>query len=47
QGRRMNIDWLSIRDMICPTDVTRSTVVLTGSASRRARAVALWSWLPN
>jgi hypothetical protein len=47
QGRRMNIDWLSIRDMVCPTDVTRSSAVLTGSASRRARAVALWTWLPN
>jgi hypothetical protein len=47
QGRRMNIDWLTIRDMICPTDVTRSSAVLTGSASRRARAVAIWTWLPS
>jgi hypothetical protein len=44
QGRQMHIDWLTIRDMVCPTDVTRSSVVLTGTGGRRARAVAIWSW---
>lgn len=44
QGRRMHIDWLTIRDMVCPTDVTRSSVVLTGTGGRRARAVVIWSW---
>lgn len=44
QGRRMAIDWLTIRDMVAPTDVTRSSVVLTGTAGRRARAVIIWSW---
>jgi hypothetical protein len=44
QGRRMHIDWLSIRDMVAPTDVTRSSVVLTGTAGRRARAIVIWSW---
>lgn len=44
QGRRMHIDWLSIRDMVCPTDVTRSSVILTGTAGRRARAVVIWTW---
>lgn len=44
QGRRARMSWLTIRDMICPTDVTRSTVVLTGSGSRRARAVAIWTY---
>jgi hypothetical protein len=47
QGRQMHIDWLTIRDMVAPTDVTRSTVVLTGTAGRRARAVAIWSWSSN
>lgn len=47
QGRQMHIDWLTIRDMVCPTDVTRSTVVLTGTAGRRARAVAIWTWSSN
>ena len=44
QGRQMHIDWLSIRDMVCPTDVTRSSVVLTGNGARRARTVVVWSW---
>ncbi len=44
QGRRMHIDWLTIRDIVAPTDVTRSSVVLTGTAGRRARAVVIWSW---
>ncbi len=44
QGRRARMSWLTIRDMVCPTDVTRSTVVLTGSGSRRARAVAIWTY---
>ena len=44
QGRQMHIDWLSIRDMVCPTDVTRSSVVLTGNGARRARSVVVWSW---
>jgi hypothetical protein len=47
QGRNMHIDWLSIRDMVCPTDVTRSSVVLTGNGSRRARSVVLWTWAAN
>lgn len=47
QGRQMHIDWLTIRDMVCPTDVTRSSVMLTGTAGRRARAIAIWSWAPN
>lgn len=42
QGRRARMSWLTIRDMVCPTDVTRSSVVLTGSGSRRARAIAVW-----
>jgi len=44
QGRRMHIDWLTIRDMVAPTDVTRSSVILTGTGGRRARAVIIWSW---
>lgn len=44
QGRQMHIDWLTIRDMVCPTDVTRSSVVLTGNGARRARAVVIWTW---
>jgi hypothetical protein len=44
QGRNMHIDWLSIRDMVCPTDVTRSTVILTGNGARRARSVVLWTY---
>ena len=44
QGRNMHIDWLSIRDMVCPTDVTRSSVVLTGNGARRARAVVIWTY---
>lgn len=44
QGRRIHIDWLSIRDMVCPTDVTRSSIMLTGTGGRRARAVVIWSW---
>lgn len=44
QGRRMHIDWLTIRDMVCPTDVTRSSVVLTGTGGRRARAIVIWTW---
>jgi hypothetical protein len=44
QGRRMHIDWLTIRDMVCPTDVTRSSVILTGNGARRARAVIIWTW---
>jgi hypothetical protein len=44
QGRRAWLSWLTIRDMVCPTDVTRSSVVLTGSGSRRARAVAIWTF---
>lgn len=44
QGRRIHVDWLSIRDMVCPTDVTRSSVILTGTGGRRARAVGLWTY---
>jgi|GEM_PF-414834 len=44
QGRRIHIDWMTIRDMVCPTDVTRSSVVLTGTAGRRARAVGIWTF---
>jgi hypothetical protein len=44
QGRRARVSWLTIRDMICPTDVTRSSVVLTGSGSRRTRAIAVWTY---
>lgn len=44
QGRRARLSWLTIRDMVCPTDVTRSSVILTGSGSRRARAVAIWTF---
>lgn len=44
QGRRIHVDWLTIRDMVCPTDVTRSSVVLTGTAGRRARAVGIWTY---
>lgn len=44
QGRRARMSWLSIRDMICPTDVTRSSVIMTGSGTRRTRALALWTY---
>ena len=44
QGRRAWLSWLTIRDMVCPTDVTRNSVILTGSGSRRTRAVALWTY---
>jgi hypothetical protein len=44
QGRRAWLSWLTIRDMVCPTDVTRNSVILTGSGSRRARAVAVWTY---
>lgn len=44
QGRQMHMDFLTIRDMVAPTDVTRSSVVLTGNGARRARAVAIWTW---
>lgn len=44
QGRQMHIDFLTIRDMVAPTDVTRSSVVLTGNGARRARAVPIWTW---
>lgn len=44
QGRGMNMDWLTIRDMTAPTDVTRSSVVLTGSGSRRARCLPVWTY---
>jgi hypothetical protein len=43
-GRRVKIDWLTIRDMVCPTDVTRASSVLTGTGARRARATVIWTW---
>lgn len=44
QGRQMHIDFLTIRDMVAPTDVTRASVILTGTGSRCARAVGVWTW---
>jgi hypothetical protein len=44
QGRGMTMDWLTIRDMTAPTDVTRTSVILSGTGSRRARAAAIWTY---
>lgn len=40
--RKLKMSWLSIRDMVAPTDVTvNSNIILTAGNSRRKRTVAL------
>jgi hypothetical protein len=41
-NRQLKLSWLTIRDMVCPTDVTaNSNIIMTGSTGRLKRAVAM------
>jgi hypothetical protein len=46
-GRHAQLSWLTIRDIVAPTDITRTAVIKTASGSRRSRARVLWIWTPN